>query len=152
MNSLRTSSTWRGAAAVIASRQCSGTAGRTENCQIGVFAAYATSRGHTLVDRELYLPKSWTEDRERTVPRCPLDRGGVASACRRGYRAQWDRFPTDVAEQHATAHDQARQIAQALDRVAPAFSHQPTTPRAQAAHGSATTPVASPPTLAPRHR
>ncbi|MCZ9354106.1 hypothetical protein ACFW4M_07580 [Streptomyces sp. NPDC058794] len=68
------------------------------------------------------------------------------------YRAQWDRFPTDVAEQLATAHDQARQIAQALDRVAPAFSHQPTTPRTQPAHGSATTPVASPPTLAPRHR
>ncbi|WP_443034431.1 IS701 family transposase [Streptomyces sp. BE303] len=46
-------------------RQYSGTAGRTENCQIGVFAAYATSRGHALVDRELYLPKSWTDDRER---------------------------------------------------------------------------------------
>ncbi|MGW6260935.1 IS701 family transposase [Streptomyces sp. NPDC055085] len=46
-------------------RQYSGTAGRTENCQIGVFAAYATTRGHALVDRELYLPKSWTEDRER---------------------------------------------------------------------------------------
>ncbi|WP_242625509.1 transposase [Streptomyces sp. BK022] len=43
----------------------SGTAGRTENCQVGVFAAYATTRGHALVDRELYLPKSWTEDRER---------------------------------------------------------------------------------------
>nr|WP_179342215.1 hypothetical protein [Streptomyces sp. alain-838] len=69
------------------------------------------------------------------------------------YRAQWDRFPTDVAEQLATARDQARQIAQALDRVAPAFSHQPTTPRAQAAHSrSATTPVASPPSPAPRHR
>ncbi|MFE7438655.1 IS701 family transposase [Streptomyces tendae] len=46
-------------------RQYSGTAGRTENCQIGVFAAYATTRGHALVDRELYLPQSWTEDRER---------------------------------------------------------------------------------------
>ncbi|KOV70047.1 transposase [Streptomyces sp. AS58] len=46
-------------------RQYSGTAGRTENCQIGVFAAYATARGRALVDRELYLPKSWTEDRER---------------------------------------------------------------------------------------
>ncbi|MFE5406787.1 IS701 family transposase [Streptomyces sp. NPDC056580] len=46
-------------------RQYSGTAGRTENCQIGVFAAYATTRGHALVDRELYLPKSWTEDRKR---------------------------------------------------------------------------------------
>ncbi|MEW1721594.1 IS701 family transposase [Streptomyces sp. NPDC093109] len=46
-------------------RQYSGTAGRTENCQIGVFAAYATVHGRALVDRELYLPKSWTEDRER---------------------------------------------------------------------------------------
>jgi SRSO17 transposase len=46
-------------------RQYSGTAGRTENCQIGVFAAYATARGRALVDRDLYLPKSWTEDRER---------------------------------------------------------------------------------------
>ncbi|MFF0628852.1 IS701 family transposase [Streptomyces sp. NPDC004296] len=39
--------------------------GRTENCQVAVFAAYASSRGRTLVDRELYLPKSWTSDRER---------------------------------------------------------------------------------------
>ncbi|WP_257155981.1 IS701 family transposase [Streptomyces sp. Ru87] len=46
-------------------RQYSGTAGRTENCQIGVFTAYASARGRALVDRELYLPKSWTEDRER---------------------------------------------------------------------------------------
>ena len=46
-------------------RQCSGAAGRTENCRIGVFAACATTRGHALIDRELYLPKSWTDDRER---------------------------------------------------------------------------------------
>jgi len=46
-------------------RQYSGTAGRTENCQIGVFVAYASARGRVLVDRELYLPKSWTQDRER---------------------------------------------------------------------------------------
>jgi SRSO17 transposase len=46
-------------------RQYSGTAGRTENCQIGVFVAYASSHGHALIDRELYLPQSWTEDRER---------------------------------------------------------------------------------------
>ncbi|MGK7235827.1 IS701 family transposase [Streptomyces hygroscopicus] len=46
-------------------RQYSGTAGRTENCQIGVFAAYATVRGRALVDRELYLPKSWTSDPDR---------------------------------------------------------------------------------------
>jgi SRSO17 transposase len=46
-------------------RQYSGTAGRTENCQIGVFLAYASVHGHALIDRELYIPQSWTEDRER---------------------------------------------------------------------------------------
>jgi SRSO17 transposase len=46
-------------------RQYSGTAGRVENCQLGVFLAYATGKGRTLIDRELYLPKSWTSDRER---------------------------------------------------------------------------------------
>lgn len=46
-------------------RQYSGTAGRIENCQIGVFLAYASCHGHTLLDRELYLPTAWTEDRQR---------------------------------------------------------------------------------------
>ena len=46
-------------------RQYSGTAGRIENSQVGVFLAYATESGRTLVDRELYLPKAWTEDRAR---------------------------------------------------------------------------------------
>jgi SRSO17 transposase len=46
-------------------RMYSGTAGRIENCQIGVFLAYSTPHGHTLIDRELYLPQSWTEDRVR---------------------------------------------------------------------------------------
>lgn len=46
-------------------RQYSGTAGRIENCQIGVFLAYASSKGHTLLDRELYLPKEWAEDETR---------------------------------------------------------------------------------------
>src|ERR687889_1579210 len=46
-------------------RQYSGTAGRVENCQIGVFLAYASGKGHALIDRELYLPKAWIEDRDR---------------------------------------------------------------------------------------
>ena len=46
-------------------RQYSGTAGRVENCQLGVFLAYASPRGRALVDLELYLPKWWTEDRDR---------------------------------------------------------------------------------------
>lgn len=47
-------------------RQYSGTAGKIENCQIGVFLAYASQHGQTLLDRELYLPKEWTDDRERS--------------------------------------------------------------------------------------
>src|SRR5674476_110020 len=46
-------------------RQYSGTAGRIENCQIGVFLTYATTAGGTFLDRELYLPKAWTDDPER---------------------------------------------------------------------------------------
>lgn len=46
-------------------RQYSGTAGRIENSQIGVFLTYATSHGHTLLDRELYLPTDWTTDHSR---------------------------------------------------------------------------------------
>lgn len=46
-------------------RQYSGTAGRIENCQIGVFLGYASPKGHALIDRRLYLPKDWIEDVER---------------------------------------------------------------------------------------
>ena len=46
-------------------RQYTGTTGKIDNCQIGVFLAYATPTGRALIDRELYLPKAWTDDRER---------------------------------------------------------------------------------------
>jgi SRSO17 transposase len=46
-------------------RQYSGTAGRVENCQVAVFLSYASRRGHALIDRELYLPRSWTSDKAR---------------------------------------------------------------------------------------
>ena len=46
-------------------RHYSGTAGRLEHSQMGVFLAYASRSGHTLLDRELYLPAEWTNDRER---------------------------------------------------------------------------------------
>ena len=48
-------------------RQYSGTAGKVENCQIGTFLAYASPKGRALIDRELYLPRSWTDDRDRCV-------------------------------------------------------------------------------------
>jgi SRSO17 transposase len=46
-------------------RMYSGTAGRIESCQIGVFLAYATGQGQAFLDRELYLPEAWTKDRAR---------------------------------------------------------------------------------------
>jgi SRSO17 transposase len=46
-------------------RQYSGTAGRIENCQVGVFLAYASSKGQAFIDRELYLPKEWAENGQR---------------------------------------------------------------------------------------
>ena len=52
-------------------RQYTGTAGRIENAQVAVYLAYAGPRGHAMIDRELYLPRSWTQD----APRCT--RAGV---------------------------------------------------------------------------
>src|SRR5262249_19841734 len=46
-------------------RQYSGTAGRIENCQIGVFLAYSAPDGHVLLDREVYLPREWADAAER---------------------------------------------------------------------------------------
>lgn len=46
-------------------RQYSGTAGRVENCQIGVFLTYASSKGHCPIDRRLYLPQVWAQDSQR---------------------------------------------------------------------------------------
>jgi SRSO17 transposase len=46
-------------------RQYTGTAGRIENAQVAVYLVYAGPSGHAMIDRELYLPKSWTEDADR---------------------------------------------------------------------------------------
>lgn len=46
-------------------RQWCGRLGKVENCQVGVFLAYATAGGHALVDRQLYLPKAWADDAAR---------------------------------------------------------------------------------------
>lgn len=52
----------KGDKSVGVARQYTGTAGKIENAQVGVFLSYATPRGHALVDRELYLPEAWTQD------------------------------------------------------------------------------------------
>jgi SRSO17 transposase len=46
-------------------RQYTGSAGKITNCQVGVFAAYVSTKGHAFIDRRLYLPKAWTDDPSR---------------------------------------------------------------------------------------
>jgi SRSO17 transposase len=78
-------------------RQYTGTSGKKDNCQIGTFLAYVAPDGHALIDRHLYLPESWTQDRDRcraagipdevefqTKPRVMVDmlRRAVDAGCR----------------------------------------------------------------------
>jgi SRSO17 transposase len=55
----------KGEQSVGVKRQYTGTVGKRENCQVGVFLAYASSRGQAFIDRELYLPEEWALDKER---------------------------------------------------------------------------------------
>lgn len=55
----------KGSHSVGVQRQYTGTAGRIENAQVAVYLTYAAPAGHALIDRALYLPKSWTDDRDR---------------------------------------------------------------------------------------
>jgi SRSO17 transposase len=55
----------KGTTSVGVQRQYSGTAGKVDNCQLGVFLAYASGKGRAMIDRELYLPESWTDDPAR---------------------------------------------------------------------------------------
>jgi SRSO17 transposase len=90
----------KGAASAGVQRQYSGTAGRVENCQVAVFLSYASPAGHALIDRELYLPRSWIADLARcaaagipagtafaTKPR--LARRMIARALDAGTPAAW---------------------------------------------------------------
>jgi SRSO17 transposase len=90
----------KGAKSVGVARQYSGTAGRIENCQVGVFLGYATKRGRALLDRELYLPKEWAEDegrraeagvpeRVRFATKIVLARRMIERALDAGVRAAW---------------------------------------------------------------
>jgi SRSO17 transposase len=55
----------KGTTSVGVQRQYSGTAGKVDNCQLGVFLAYASPKGRAFIDRELYLPRAWTNDPAR---------------------------------------------------------------------------------------
>src|ERR671910_670830 len=55
----------QGTASCGVGRQYTGSVGKITNCQVGVFAAYVSTKGHALIDRQLYLPKAWTDSPER---------------------------------------------------------------------------------------
>lgn len=90
----------KGTASAGVARQYSGTAGRIENCQIGVFLTYATVHGRTFLDRELYLPKAWMDDparcakagipEDRTMATKPVLAGQmIERALDAGVQAEW---------------------------------------------------------------
>jgi SRSO17 transposase len=90
----------KGSATVGVQRQYTGTAGRIENSQVAVYVAYASRRGHALIDRALYLPRSWTDHRQRCeqagVPdevefatKPALAAGMIAAALEAGAPASW---------------------------------------------------------------
>ena len=55
----------KGAASVGVARQYCGSLGKVENCQVGVFAAYASRQGYALVDKRLFIPESWFTDADQ---------------------------------------------------------------------------------------
>lgn len=90
----------KGVHSVGVGRQYSGTAGRIENCQVGVFLAYAGPHGQALIDRRLYLPKDWAEDMARRAgagvpedvtfaPKTQMARDLIARALDTGMGCAW---------------------------------------------------------------
>lgn len=90
----------KGTGSVGVQRQYSGTAGRIENSQVGVFLSYASARGRALIDRRIYLPRCWADDTPRciaagvpadvgfaTKPQLALEMISRAVAARRGWPA-----------------------------------------------------------------
>jgi SRSO17 transposase len=90
----------QGTKSVGVARQYTGTAGKVENCQVGIFLGYASPRGRAGIDRELFLPREWTDDparcdeagvpagtAHRTKPE--IAKGMVARALDAGVRAAW---------------------------------------------------------------
>ena len=69
----------QGKASCGVARQYTGSAGKITNCQIGVFASYVSRQGYAFIDRELYLPKEWTDDADRLKAAHVPDEVGFAT-------------------------------------------------------------------------
>lgn len=90
----------KGTHSVGVARQYSGTAGRIENAQVGVFLAYASRWGHALIDRRLYLPETWASDAARRdgvgvpeylrfAPKTEIARDLISAALDAGVPCRW---------------------------------------------------------------
>jgi SRSO17 transposase len=95
----------KGVASVGVQRQYTGTAGRIENAQVAVFLAYASDRGRALVDREVYLPRVWTEDRARCQAAGVPDEVGFATKITLGRRMLTRALDAGVPARFATADE-----------------------------------------------
>lgn len=95
----------KGAQSVGVQRQYTGTAGRIENAQVAVFLAYASSRGRALIDREVYLPKVWTDDRDRCRAAGVPDEVGFATKVALGRRMLARALEAGVPARWATADE-----------------------------------------------
>jgi SRSO17 transposase len=116
----------RGAHTVGVQRQYTGTAGKIENAQVSVFLAYASSKGRALVDRDVYLPRVWTDDPDRLsvagVPegvgfatKVTLGRRMLARAFDAGMPASWVTADEFYGGDRGLRRDlQARQIGYVL--------------------------------------
>src|ERR671917_260656 len=95
-------------------RQYTGSAGKVTSCQIGVFLAYVSRHGHAVIDRALYLPKTWTAEGQRTplrrsVAACgqlPLHRQGTAHRGDRARELREHAVPGPLHDAAAVARDQ----------------------------------------------
>jgi SRSO17 transposase len=95
----------KGISSVGVQRQYTGTAGRIENAQVAVFVAYASTKGRALVDREVYLPKVWTEDRDRCQAAGVPDEVGFATKVTLGRRMLTRALDAGVPARWATADE-----------------------------------------------
>jgi SRSO17 transposase len=95
----------KGTHSVGVQRQYTGTAGRVENAQVAVFLAYATAHGRALIDRRVYLPRSWTEDRARCQAAGVPDEVGFATKIELGRRMLTAAFDAGVPARWVSADE-----------------------------------------------
>jgi SRSO17 transposase len=95
----------KGDASVGVQRQYTGTAGRIENAQVAVFLAYASSKGRALIDRDVYLPKVWTDDPERCQAAGVPDEVSFATKVALGRRMLTRALDAGVPARWATADE-----------------------------------------------